>query len=155
MRLLALSISILSLGTWSPAAAAWEHLLEEYGNGQMMSAAQGVDQAGTASLTFGCLIGEGVLHLQVLVADELGVPQQPGNIAFDVASANIVIPGLFVEHARGLLATAASDSAPIADLTREIYAASGPFEVMLADQAYIFDGADYSDAFGAMMDSCA
>jgi hypothetical protein len=147
-------VSAAMLVTALPGTAlGWEHVLNDYGNGQVMNAVTSFDEMGDATMTLGCLIGQGAFHMQLTTAAP-GVAPAASEVTITASNVSFPVSVLLGDVEGFLLATASSDTAPTIEIAQAIYAASGQVEVIVEGQAYYFEGGDFADSFGGMLDAC-
>ena len=154
MRIKFVPICLLAVAI-GPPAQAWDHVFNDYGNGQTLSAATTYDRTNQATLTIGCLIGSGIMHIQLLTTAP-GTSSLPTTVSVKAGGpVDYWFPATQGNAEGHFIASADSATAPIGDISRSIYANAATVEVGINTDSWEFDGADYSDAFGAMLDSCA
>ncbi|MBJ3784442.1 hypothetical protein [Devosia sediminis] len=147
-----LSTAILAIAM-PGTVLAWDHVLNDYGNGQVLNAVTAFDEMGDTSFILGCLMGSGTFHIQ-LITSAPGVVQSGSEVTITASGVTFPVPVLLGDNGGFLMASASSDTAPTVEVAQALYAASGQVEVIVEGQAYYFEGGAFADSFGGMLDAC-
>lgn len=142
-----------AMGLTVSLAAAWELGISDSGD-IFWTAAE--DFFGEAGLAFYCSLSvPGAIQVQVLIEQPGPDTPVPVELGLDVAGRSFGPIAATAESLDGTLAVATrSDADVVSDAARAIYAEGGVVTLTYYESAWRFDGADRSDAFGAMLDAC-
>lgn len=148
------SVAILIVALGALPTNGWEHSLEDLGDGDFVSLVQSLDASEWAGLTIGCVMGSGLIGIELISQDD-PVAEQMGSFTIRAGGTTYTIPATLGETDGYFLASGQMGAADSWGAVRAIYASGGAFTVEVLGESHSFPGADYGDAFGAMMDSCA
>lgn len=147
-----LSISLVMSSLTGLPALGWEHSLEDLGDGNALSFVRATDAFDWADLTIGCVMGSGAIAIELISEDD-AVDEQVGEVTFSIDGTSFTVPARLGGTNGIFLAWA--DGEAVWDVVRAIYGSEGEVALDVMGDTHFFGGANYSDAFGAMMDSCA
>lgn len=152
---LTLGIVVALAACLNQPAQAWEHGFDAAAGG-LTHWATGTDLTGQAKLSFYCSTSmPGAVYAQL----NTGTPGNASNpgVEFTIDVDGVIFGPLDarIDASEGsLIVYTASQQDAAGQAARAAYASNGRVHVMYLASAWAFDGADYADAFGAMLDSC-
>lgn len=143
----------MAAGLMASPAPAWEFGISDGGD-IFWTVAE--DFSGEASLAFYCRLSEpGAIHAQILIGQRGPDSAVAVELGFDVADRSFGPIAAVAESAEDALSVATrSDGGTVGEAARAIYAEGGMVLLTYYENSWRFDGGDYADDFGAMLNAC-